>query len=100
MSIFGYKDICWFDVSMDDTLGVRCVQSLSHANRYIEQLFQFHRATGNNVLQSFAFQILHSDEGPTIFLANVINRANVRMIESRSSLGFPPKSLHCLSVVG
>jgi len=37
--------------------------------------------TGFAMLQSLAFQVLHGDEGFVVLLADVINRADIRMVE-------------------
>jgi hypothetical protein len=45
-------------------------------------------------------QILHDDEGLPILLINLMDRADVEMIQSRSSFGFAPKTGQCLRVFG
>src|SRR6516165_7993526 len=100
MTTLGNEDVCWLDVSVDDAFGVSGVQSIGHANGYIQQRFQFHGTAGNRVLERLSVQEFHSDEGFAIFRADVVNRADVWVVQSRSSFGLSPKSLHCLTVVG
>jgi len=52
------------------------------------------------VLQRLSFQQLHHNERLTFVFANVINRANVRMVESRGCSSFPLKALQGLTVFG
>src|ERR1700680_760560 len=54
----------------------------------------------NAMLQRRPFQKLHRDEGLGIMLADLINRADVGMIEGRRSAGFAPEALGGLGVLG
>jgi hypothetical protein len=44
--------------------------------------------------ERLAFQKLHHDEGLALVLSEVVNRADVRMIERRGGPGFPLESFH------
>src|SRR5215831_5176528 len=99
MATVSNEDVGWFDVSMDDASCVRSVQPLSHLYRHVQQRFQFHRPTRDGVLQGLAFEIFHGEEGSAVFLSDVVNRADVRMIQSRRRLGFSSKSFHRLPVM-
>ena len=52
------------------------------------------------MLQRHAFQIFHHNECPAIFFADFVDRADVRMIQRGSCLGFTTKTLECLVVEG
>jgi hypothetical protein len=52
------------------------------------------------VPQSCALKKLHSDEGMSVLLANVIDRANVGMVQSRCCLGFTLKTAEGLGISG
>jgi len=43
--------------------------------------------------QSFSFNVLKDDEAVTVLLADLVYRADVRMIQSGGSLGFPQQTL-------
>src|SRR5208337_1331991 len=58
------------------------------------------RLCRNTVLERLAFQQLHHNERLTFVFANVIYRANVRMVESRGCSSFPLKALQGLTVFG
>src|SRR6516164_11772161 len=75
MITFNNENVRWLDVSMDDALRVGGIQSLGHANRHLQQRFQFHGATSDGVFQGPAFQELHRDEAPTILFANLVDSA-------------------------
>jgi hypothetical protein len=44
------------------------------------------------VFQGLAFQILHGDEGFAVFFADVVDRANIGMIQCRGSSRFTLES--------
>ena len=52
------------------------------------------------MLQSLAIQELHGDERLTILLADVVNRADIGVIESRCSLRLTLKTGESLGVFG
>src|SRR5262245_14803946 len=80
MATFSNEKVRRFDVAVNDSFRVRGVQPVCYANRHIQQLFQFHGATSDDVLQSFAFQKLHGDKCSAVLFAYVVDGANVRMI--------------------
>jgi hypothetical protein len=51
-------------------------------------------------LQGLAVHEFHGDKLPPILLANIVDRADVRMIERRGGLGFAPKTFKGLLVLG
>src|SRR5712692_161102 len=52
------------------------------------------------MLQCHAIQKLHGNESLTIFLTNVVNRANILMIQSRRRLRLALEAGQCLRVSG
>jgi hypothetical protein len=52
------------------------------------------------VLQRFAFQIFHDDEGLVALLADVVNRADVGMIQRRCGLSFAAEAAQRGRVAG
>src|SRR5215471_2446134 len=81
MVTFSNEKVRRFDVAVDDTFRVRRIQSVCYANRHIQDLFQFHGPTTDDVLQSFAFKKLHGDECSAVLFANVVNSADVGMVQ-------------------
>src|SRR6266571_97296 len=55
---------------------------------------------GDPVLQCHAVQKLHGNESLTIFLTDVVNRANILMIQSRRRLRLALEAGECLRVSG
>src|SRR5882724_10884648 len=52
------------------------------------------------MLESYAVQEFHGDEGLALVVADVVNRTNVWMVESGSGLGFPLETGQGLRVPG
>src|SRR5271156_1466826 len=52
------------------------------------------------MLQGRAFQKLHGNKSLPVFLADIVDGADVRMIQSRSSLGFALKAAESLGIFG
>src|SRR5579859_3202202 len=86
MPAFGDENIGGLYVTMNDIFGVRGVQSVGNFDGNAEELVFFNGATGDEVLQGDAVEELHGDERTAVFFTNVIDRANVGMIERGSRL--------------
>src|SRR5271167_387937 len=92
------EDIGGLDVAVNDPFRVRCVKSIRHFYRDLKQAIHFHRLARNQVLQCCAIEILHDDECLPVLLADIVNRADVGMIQCRSGFGFTAKSFQGLTV--
>jgi hypothetical protein len=101
MPTLRHKNIRGFDVPVNDAFGVFAASSPSgNINRNRQKFFKFHRTARNGVLQGLSVQKLHGDEGFAGFFADVVNRANVGMIQCRSGFGLTPKAFERLRVAG
>src|SRR6266478_5413794 len=58
------------------------------------------RTAGNHWLQRHAIQEFHGYEGTAVLLANVVDRADVGVIQCGCGLGFALKTGECLRVTG
>ena len=85
---------------MHDALGVGRVQRVRHVDGDSQQLLDFQRAVADQMLQGLAFQVLHDNERGPIIFADVIDGANVGMIQCRSGLGLAAKAAQRLLVAG
>ena len=61
---------------------------------------RFQGPPGDAVLESHAVEILHGDEGMAVLLADVVDGADVGVIESGGGLGLALKSCRGLRVPG
>ena len=62
--------------------------------------FHLHRPARDPVLQRQAIQKLHGDERLAVVLADLVNRADVGMVQRRGRLRFAPEALQRLRVLG
>jgi hypothetical protein len=95
---FGDKNVGGLDVAMDDAFRVRGLERVGDLNREGENGLGFERTVADLVLQRGAFQVLHSDKRFAVVFANVVNGADVRMVQRRGNFGFAAKPLERLWV--
>ena len=81
MSAFGDEDVGRLDIAMHDPFRVSGVEGVRDFDGKREHNFQIQRTTGNAVLERHAVQEFHGDECLSILLADVVNGADVWMIE-------------------
>ncbi len=66
---------------MDDALGVRRGQRVGDLHRGLEKLFFRQRAGFNALLQRAALEQFHHHERVPVLLADVVDRADVRVVQ-------------------
>src|ERR1035441_3596993 len=77
-----------------------CVERIRNLDGQRENQFGFHRSPRNAVLQRQPVQKLHGDERLLATLADVVNGADVGMIESGGSTSFTSETFQYLRVSG
>ncbi len=100
LAAIGDEDVCRLDVAMDDAFAVGGVEGVGHADRQVEQSIDRERAHGDAVLQGDALQKLHRDKGPAVVLVDVVNRADVRVVERTGGAGLALEALESRMVGG
>ena len=58
------------------------------------------RGAGSEILKHPSVEKLHGDEGVFVLLTDVVDAADVGMIEGRGSTRFPAETLECLGIAG
>src|SRR5208337_3396893 len=81
-------------------LAVGRIQRIGDLNRDIEQGLAVQRASGDAVLQRSAIQELHGNEWLSLGLADLIDGADVRMIQRRCGTGLAAEAFQRLRVLG
>src|SRR5580698_7921818 len=94
------KDVRGLDVAVDDSAGVGGVESIGNLNTQLQQLFKLERTAFNLVFEGRAVQILHGDESFAVLLANVIDGADIGMVQGGSGLGLTLKPAEGLRIFG
>ena len=98
MAALGDEDVSGLDIAVNDAFGVRGVQGVGDFDGEANGLFDFHGTPGDKIFQSDAVEKFHGDEGFAVLLADVVNRADVGMIEGRSGLRLTLEAGQCLRV--
>src|SRR5580658_4015811 len=82
----GHENVGRLDVAVDDSLGVGSVESVGDLCAEIEQLLKIHRLVGglavDTAFERLAFQQLHGDEVTSAVLADLVDGADIRVIQS------------------
>jgi hypothetical protein len=79
---------------------VCCVQCIGDLDAKFQDVPQLHGTLFNLVLEGLSLQEFHGNKDLPLVLANLINSANIGMVERRCGAGFPLKSCECLTVLG
>ena len=98
MSALGDKNIGRLDVAVDDPFGVRGIERVGNLNRQSEKNVGLDGSAGDAMLQRYPVEKLHNQEGMTILLPDLIDGADIGMIECRSRLCLPLEPRQRLSV--
>ena len=72
---------------MDNSLRVRGVERVGNLSRDAQDPVECEWLAGHQLLQRLPLQQLHDDELPVVVLADVVNGADVRMIQGRGGAG-------------
>src|SRR4029077_9399126 len=92
MAVCYQHNVFGLDVPMDYALGMCHVEGVGDLNAQIEHRFDLLWLASNLVPEGLAFKQFHGDECPPIDLVNLMDRANVRVIERRGRLRLPLKT--------
>src|SRR2546430_15200810 len=80
------------DVCSSDLLAMGRIERFGNLNSQPQHLFQFQRTARDQVLEGDAVQIFHDDVGLAVLLADVMDGADIWMIQRRCSLGLAAKA--------
>jgi hypothetical protein len=94
------EDVRGLDVPMDDALGVCRVESIGNLDAQIEHRFDLQRLATYHVPKRLPLQQFHGDEGSPIGLVDLVDRADVRVIQGGRGLGLTLEATESLWVVG
>jgi len=100
VSALSHEKIRGLDVAMDDAFGVGGVEGIGNLACQIEQDFKLHRPRADAVFQGYAIEKFHGDEGFAVLIADVIDGADVGMVERGGGLGFALKTGEGLRIAG
>ena len=87
------EDVRGLDVAVDDALRVGHVQRVRHPDGDVHELVRVHRPAGDALAQGQALEELHHDELLALVLADVVDHADVRVVEGRGGSGLAREAL-------
>ncbi len=79
-AIFGDKDVFWFQVAVNNSLGVSSRQPTGNLRGVLQDLAQRQTRVGERLPQSLPFQQFRNHVGRAFVLAEVIDTYDVRMV--------------------
>ena len=82
LTAVGDEDVSWLDVAVDDTFGVRGIERVGNLQRQIDEAIVRQRFAADRLVERCTFQQLHDDEVLAGVFADVVDRADVRVIQS------------------
>ncbi len=85
---------------MDDPLGVRGGERVGDLDRELDRGLDLHRFAADVLLERPALQQLHDDEPPPLPLADVVDRADVRVVERRGGARLAQVAVDGFRVLG
>jgi hypothetical protein len=85
---------------MHDTFGVGGLQCVRHLNPYVQHVFGLQRHAADSVFERLALHQLHHDKRPALVLADIVNRADIGVIQRRGGAGLALKAFQRLLVSG
>ena len=75
------EQICRLEVAVDDACTVRHVEGIRNLGGKIQQGIELHGLALDPVFQRGALEVLHHNEVAALILADVVDRADIRMIQ-------------------
>ena len=100
VAALGDEKIRGFDIAMDDAFAVSRVESVCDLDGQRHERFVLERTPCNAMLERHAIEKLHGDESLASFVPDVVNGANIGMIQSGRGLSFPLKAGQSLRITG
>jgi hypothetical protein len=85
---------------MDNALRVGCNQRIDDLNSPLQYLIRLERLVGEAIAERLSLQQLHDDVWAAFVLADIMDGANVRMIQGGGGAGLTPEPIEGLLVLG
>ncbi len=94
------EDVRGLDVPVDDSFRVCGIERVGDLDAQIEHRFDLQRLASDPVPERLPLQQFHGDEGSPIGLVDLVDRADVRVVQGGRSFGLPLETAESLRVVG
>ncbi len=100
VTALGDEDVAGFNVAMNDAFGMGGVEAVGNLNCEADQGLGVERTAGNHGAQSKAVEELHDEVRVTFLFGDLVNGADVGMVQGRGGAGLAAKAFERLRVVG
>src|SRR5947207_216103 len=100
MTSLGDEDVCGLNVAMNDALSVGGLERVSDFSDERKQAFRFQRLAPDQIAEREAIEELHCDKSAALLFADIVQRADIWVVERGSSLGFTTKTDERLRIIG
>jgi hypothetical protein len=94
------EDVGRLDVAMDDAFRVRRIKPIRNLRRDIHQRLGIHRPSRDAMFERLAFEHFHGEIRPPFVLADLINSADIGMIQRGRRASLPLEAFESLRVGG
>ena len=88
------------DVAVNETVPMKSFQGTENHQGGLDGFAERKRLPGEPVGERFALQVLHDEEIKAVLPADVVEGADVRMVQTRSRPGLALESLSQVGIVG
>src|SRR4051794_17335995 len=78
---FGDENVSRLNIAMNNALAVSGIESVGHLSRQFKQLLKGNRAACQTLFQGLSSHEFHGDEAVAVLLGNIVNSANIGVIE-------------------
>ena len=89
----GQHDVGRLEVTVHDAAPMRMVERFGNLDRVAQNLIRRQGTVRQAAGNGFAFQQFHDEVGAAVLFADVVERADVRVIQARDGPGFALESL-------
>src|SRR5947207_1313843 len=94
------KDVRRLNVAMDDSLAMCGIERIRHLNRDVQNLIVRQGPLQQSLSKRLSFQKLHGDERLALVLVDLVNCADIFVVERRSCARLHAKALQRARTLG
>ena len=85
---FGEHDVAGLEIAMDDAVAMSALEAVANFSADTSELLERKRAFFQTIGESFTLEIFHDDVANAVLFADVVELADVGMIQGRDGAGF------------
>ena len=94
------ENVGGLDVAMDDAARVRGVERIGDFGGDLQQLLEMDRPARDAMLQRLAFEEFHHEEGVALIFADIVDGADVGIVQRGGGAGFAAEAFQSLRIAG